>query len=97
MNKYLYTIITVIVVTFLAVTSSVIAEITHITYPIAELENCDSQGECSDFCNNPENHMTCVNWAESQGIFTNKEAKRMKDDQILDCQLQTMIYPHPDE
>ena len=79
MNKYLHTIIAVTVVSFLAVTSSVIAEITQITYPIPELENCDSQKECSDFCNNPENHMTCVSWAESAGIFDDREAKRMKD------------------
>ena len=79
MNKYLYTIIAVMVVAFSIITSSVIAEISHITYPISELENCSSQEECTNFCDDPVNHMTCVSWAESKGIFTNREAKRMKD------------------
>ena len=75
-NKILHTIFTAIIISFLAVISSVKAEI---TYPILDLGNCSSQKECAAFCDDSTNHMTCVSWAESEGVFTDQQAKRMKD------------------
>lgn len=50
-----------------------------ISYPISELGNCGSQEECKNFCDNPENHIACIEWGEKQGAFSSVEAKRMKD------------------
>lgn len=50
-----------------------------ISYPIPELGNCSSQEECKNFCDNPENHIACIEWGEKQGAFSSVESKRMKD------------------
>ena len=79
-NKFLHITFVVMVAVFLmTAASSVLAMVANITYPISELGDCNSQKECGDFCEKKENHMFCVDWAESQGIFTNQKAKRMKD------------------
>ena len=50
-----------------------------VQYPVPELGNCGSQEECKNFCDNPANHIACVDWAQSNGVFSAVEAKRMKD------------------
>lgn len=50
-----------------------------ISYPIAELGNCGSQEECKIFCDNPDNKISCVNWAESKGFIPPEKAKKSRD------------------
>lgn len=39
----------------------------EITFPIAELGNCGSQGECAAYCDLPENMPACLDFAEAHG------------------------------
>ncbi|MFA4890299.1 MAG: hypothetical protein WC587_01545 [Candidatus Paceibacterota bacterium] len=50
-----------------------------ISYPVAELGNCGSQEECKSFCDNPDNQVACVEWAQGKGFVTEGEVKRVKD------------------
>lgn len=50
-----------------------------ITYPIAELGNCASQGECKQFCDNSENAVACTDWAEKNGFVSKSEAKKVRN------------------
>lgn len=50
-----------------------------ISYPISELGNCGSQEECKAFCDNPDNQIACVEWAQGTGFVTKEEVRRVKD------------------
>lgn len=50
-----------------------------ISYPVAELGNCGSQEECKSFCDNSDNQVACVEWAQGKGFATEGEVKRVKD------------------
>ncbi len=39
-----------------------------ITFPIAELDNCAGPAECRDFCEQPNNHQTCMDFAKKKGF-----------------------------
>lgn len=50
-----------------------------ISYPVAELGNCASQEECKAFCDNSDNQVACVEWAQGKGFVTKGEVKRVRD------------------
>lgn len=39
-----------------------------ITFPLAELGNCANFSECQDYCENPQNHEACVEFAKKKGF-----------------------------
>lgn len=45
-------------------------------FPIAELSNCGSVGECKLYCDDPLNISACTTFAEKQGLVTPKEVKK---------------------
>jgi len=52
----------------------------EISYPIPELENCNSQQECEAYCDNVEHIEVCITVAEKYGLMTAEEiadAKRV--------------------
>ncbi|MBI5138749.1 MAG: hypothetical protein HZA95_03045 [Candidatus Vogelbacteria bacterium] len=53
-----------------------LAESSRITYPIAELANCDSREACKAYCKTPK--IACVNFAEKQNIVSPEEAQNMR-------------------
>jgi len=52
---------------------------TDVQYPISELGNCGSRGECKAFCDAPENRSACLDWAMKNGLIPEREVKRMED------------------
>ena len=45
-----------------------IADYYDITFPIPELGNCASYSECRNYCEDPVNHNSCINFAKSKGF-----------------------------
>lgn len=54
-----------------------------ITFPIAELGNCAGPQECRDFCEQPGNHTTCMNFAKSRGLDRGGGGDQAKEQEIL--------------
>lgn len=54
-----------------------------ITFPIAELSNCTGPQECRDFCENPANHTSCMNFARKHGF--SEEAQ--EDSQVNEAEI----------
>ncbi len=50
------------------------ADLSQIKYPVGELGNCGSEGECRDFCNDGDNLLACVSFAEKNGLMSDEEA-----------------------
>lgn len=46
-----------------------IADYYDITFPIPELGNCASYSECRNYCEDPVNHNSCINFAKSKGFY----------------------------
>jgi len=61
-----------------------------VSYPVAELGNCDSQKSCKNFCDIEENRTVCIDYAERAKIFKSEEAERMRDQQVFEKQLDTL-------
>lgn len=49
-----------------------------ITYPILELNNCTDKKACKTFCDNPDNMIVCVNFAEKYNLISKEEIKKAK-------------------
>lgn len=52
----------------------------ELTYPIPELDNCESRDTCETYCENPNNAESCLNYAEAHGLMSVQEieeARRM--------------------
>lgn len=45
-----------------------------ITFPIAELGNCEDKEACKEYCNDPANIEACVAFGERQGLMSKEEA-----------------------
>jgi len=54
------------------------ANLFDIQFPIAELGNCGSMGECKTYCDDAENIGACTAFAEKQGLITPKKAQKVK-------------------
>lgn len=52
---------------------------TNLVFPITELGNCNSQAECKIFCDKQDNILTCVNFAEKNGMMTKEEIKNARE------------------
>ena len=50
------------------------AEESSITFPVAELGNCESKMECKQYCDIPENREPCLSFAEKNGLMSREEA-----------------------
>ncbi|MDP3974800.1 MAG: hypothetical protein Q8P88_00740 [Candidatus Jorgensenbacteria bacterium] len=46
----------------------------NIQFPVAELGNCGSEGECKTYCDDPANREACFAFAESNGLMSQAEA-----------------------
>ncbi len=51
-----------------------------ITYPIAELGNCESQSTCKVYCDEPANQDACQTFAESKGLVKKTERPRVDEE-----------------
>ncbi|MBI2888344.1 MAG: hypothetical protein HYY10_00280 [Candidatus Liptonbacteria bacterium] len=49
-----------------------------ITFPVPELGNCGSKGECKKYCESPSNVEACVAFAEKHGLMNKEEAAQAK-------------------
>lgn len=55
------------------------AQVSAVSFPIAELGNCGSKAECHAYCDDLANVSACVAFAESNGLMDAKEAKAAKE------------------
>ncbi len=62
----------------LAFVQVVSAQSISITYPVPELGNCGSEGECRIYCDTPDNREVCIAFAEKQGIIETGKANQMR-------------------
>ena len=51
-------------------------KIKGITYPVAELGNCNSKGECHAYCEDPTNMESCIDFAQKRGLMNDTQATR---------------------
>ncbi len=58
----------------------------NITFPIAELGNCENYSECRQFCEDPVNSTTCIDFAKSKGFY--KEENTGKADLLAKARSQ---------
>ncbi|OGY99288.1 MAG: hypothetical protein A2945_04945 [Candidatus Liptonbacteria bacterium RIFCSPLOWO2_01_FULL_52_25] len=49
-----------------------------ITFPVAELGNCNSKEECKTYCNDSSHMDACIAFAESHGLMNKEDASRAK-------------------
>lgn len=59
-----------------------IAQKYGVTFPVAELGNCDSISSCRTYCEDPVNHNSCIDYAKQKGFYQ-KEATQINKDAIL--------------
>jgi len=43
-----------------------------VTFPIAELGDCQNYNDCRDFCEDPVNHSACIEFAKKKGFYDKK-------------------------
>lgn len=51
-------------------------ETADISYPVAELGNCQSQIACRQYCDKPENNQACLDFAQKNNLMSEEEVKR---------------------
>src|SRR3990172_11959676 len=44
-----------------------------ITFPIAELGNCEDYSSCRTYCEDPVNSSTCIDFARSKGFYKEED------------------------
>ncbi|MCR4328326.1 MAG: hypothetical protein NUV53_02295 [Patescibacteria group bacterium] len=49
-----------------------------IVFPVPELGNCGSKGECKTYCNDPAHADACIAFAQAHGLMNKDEAQRAK-------------------
>jgi len=69
MKKYLF-----LIAFFSLIFGSKVLGAGDITYPIKELGNCTSKQECKTYCDKKENMLSCVNFAEQNGLMSKEKA-----------------------
>lgn len=66
-----------------------IAQKYGITFPIAELGGCTDIDSCRNFCEDPINTTTCINYAKSKGFYEEEDVEKteilQKAKQVLGC------------
>jgi hypothetical protein len=71
MKKYLF-----LTILFFSLGILTLAEddpFSKLTYPIAELGNCQNRGECESFCDKPTNRATCLDFAQNHNLIPAEE------------------------
>lgn len=58
----------------------------NVTFPIAELGNCEDYSSCRTYCEDPVNSSTCIDFAKSKGFY--KEEDTGKADLLLKAKSQ---------
>lgn len=48
----------------------------NISFPIPELGNCNSCGECNNFCANPKNQETCLAFSKKTGLYEEEQKQQ---------------------
>ena len=54
------------------------AAMAKIQYPVAELGNCQNQTDCKVYCDKIENRLSCLNFAQKNGLMDSGEISRAK-------------------
>ncbi|MBI2019861.1 hypothetical protein HYS94_00360 [Candidatus Daviesbacteria bacterium] len=68
MNKFL-----ILIIFLIFGASSVFAQSNpQLTFPIAELGNCNNVQTCKVYCDQPENRDVCISFAKSKGLYKDK-------------------------
>ncbi len=70
MKKLFYILIFLFGVTAIVVLAQ---DLSSITYPVAELGNCQNQEECEAYCDNPDNMAPCLDFAEEHNLLPAEE------------------------
>ena len=55
-----------------------------VEYPIAELGNCVDEEDCKNYCDKPENISSCIDFGESRGLMSAKEAEKARKLSAID-------------
>ncbi len=66
--------------------TSVYAGLENISYPIAELGNCESQDACFAYCGEPTHYDACMAFAEANQILEEEEIQEYKEMQEIVAQ-----------
>lgn len=56
-----------------------VAEKYGVKYPITELGNCANIGECREFCDDPINSTTCVEYGKQKGFYDEDKLSQAKE------------------
>lgn len=59
-----------------------IAKKYNVSFPIAELGNCESYAACRTYCEDPVNGETCVSFAKKKGFYKEEEQDSRKEELI---------------
>ena len=51
-------------------------ETADISYPVAELGNCQNQVACRQYCDKPENSQACLDFAKKKNLMSDDEVKK---------------------
>ncbi|MDA1334685.1 MAG: hypothetical protein O2794_01555 [bacterium] len=55
-----------------------VANAQDISFPVAELGSCESREDCKRYCDNPDNRLICIDFAEANGLLNSEDAKRVR-------------------
>ncbi len=83
MNKYSISLLTFSIILFLSAAALVVAQedpFSQISYPVAELGNCQNRDACEAYCEKEENMKACLDFAEAHNLMPKEEiemARRM--------------------
>jgi len=81
MKKLFYHLLPVFILAvaiIISVTAITQAQISSITYPVPELNNCKDEASCKSYCNNPDNISQCVTFAENHNLMSEKEVRKAR-------------------
>ena len=70
--------IVVLTVSFLVFSSTLATSKDDIVFPIAELGNCASKQQCRAYCDEPENILACIGFAEKHNLMSEEEIRIAK-------------------
>lgn len=54
-----------------------------ITFPVAELGNCGSYYECRNFCEDPVNASTCLDFGKKRGLYKDMDDTKKKEEILV--------------
>jgi len=51
-----------------------------LAFPISDLGNCSDLGSCMDYCEDPVNYASCVDYAKKKGFYVDDEVQHAQDE-----------------